>query len=105
LTIGADRKRGVALPLEISQEPGVAPAASYSPTSYSFDLLDSQGKLVWTGAIAAPPASDSGDQRITLAIPGAMLQNASYTVAVSSIGANGDRTPIQRYVFAVHFID
>ncbi|MGD0910194.1 MAG: zf-HC2 domain-containing protein [Candidatus Acidiferrales bacterium] len=100
LTITADRKRGVALPLEISEEPGVAPA-----TSYSFDLLDSQGKLVWTGIIAAPPSSDSGDQRITLAIPGAMLQNGSYTVAVSSVGPQAERTPIERYVFAVRFID
>jgi hypothetical protein len=99
LTITADRKRGVALPLEISQESGVAPA-----TSYSFDLLDSQGKKVWTGVIAAPPG-DGGDQRITLAIPGAMLQNGSYTVAVSSIGPQGQHTPIERYVFAIRFID
>ena len=100
LTVSADRKHGVALPLEISQEPGVAPAPSYS-----FDLLDAQGKLVWTGVIAAPAASDGGDQRITLAIPGAMLQNGGYTVAVSSVGPHGERAPIERYVFAVHFID
>jgi hypothetical protein len=100
LTIAADRKRGVALPLEISQEPGVAPA-----TSYAFDLLDSQQEQVWTGVIAAPAASDGDDQRITLAIPGAMLQNGSYSVAVSGVGPQGERTPIQRYVFTVRFID
>jgi hypothetical protein len=97
VAITADRTHGVALPIEISQEPGVTP-----PTSYSFDLLDSQGKLVWTGIIAA--ASDGGDQRITLAIPGAMLQNGSYTVAVSGVGPQAERTPIERYVFAVRFI-
>jgi hypothetical protein len=100
LTITAERKHGVALPLEISQEPGVAPVASYS-----FDLSDSQGKLLWTGVIAAPAAGDGGDQRFTLAIPGAILQNGSYSVAVSGVGPQGERTPIERYVFAVRFID
>jgi predicted amidohydrolase len=86
--------------VEISLQPGIAPS-----TSYSFDLLDAQGKMLWTGVIAAPPTSDSGDQRITLAIPGAMLQNGSYIVAVSGVGLQGERTPIERYVFAVRLIN
>ena len=97
VTITADREHGVGLPIQISPEPGTAPASSYS-----FDLFDSQGKLAWTGVIPAQAASDSGDQRITLAIPGKMLQNGSYAVAVSGVGPQGDRTPIERYEFAVH---
>ena len=98
--ISADRKHGVALPVDIVPQPGMA-----ASSSYSFDLLDSRGKLVWTGAIAAPPVSDGGEQRITLALPGAMLRGGSYTVAVSGVGAHGERTPVERFVFAVHLAD
>jgi hypothetical protein len=97
--ISADRKHGVALPVDISPQPGMA-----ASSSYSFDLLDAQGKLVWTGVIAAPAASDGGEQRITLAIPAAMLRDGSYTVAAYGVGPQGERTPIERFDFAVHFI-
>ena len=90
----ADRQHGVALPLDLSPQP----AADAYP-SYSFDLLDPQGKLVWTGVMAAPPAADSGAQRILLAIPGAMLRNGTYTVQVSGVGPRGERTPIDKYLF------
>jgi len=100
VTITADRKHGVALPVDVSPQPGIAPSMSYS-----FDLFDSQEKLVWTGVIAAPAADEGGDQRITLAVPGKMLRSGSYTVAVSGVGPQGERTPIERYVFAVRFAD
>jgi hypothetical protein len=95
-TIAADRKHGVALPIDISQQPGMAPASSYS-----FDLLDAQGKLVWTGVLAAPAAGDGGDQRVTLAVPGPILKDGGYTVAVSGVGPQGERTPLERYVFTI----
>lgn len=100
VTITADRQQGVALPLDISRQPDIAPA-----TSYSFDLLDSDGRVAWTGRIAATAASDDTDQRITLAIPGPMLRNGSYTVVVSGVGPHGERIPVERYVFAVRFSD
>lgn len=97
-TITADRERGVALPIDLTPQPG-----NPSYTSYAFDLLDSQGKTVWTGTIAAPAAGESGSQRILLAIPAAMRRNGAYTVAVSGIGAHGERTPIDRYAFDLLF--
>jgi len=94
IEITADRVHGVALPLDLSPQPGVD-----AYPSYSFDLLDPQGKLIWTGAMTAPPAGDSGGQRILLAIPGAMLHNGAYTVAVSGVGPHAERTPIEKYLF------
>lgn len=95
--IAADRAHGVAFPIDLSPLPG---SASYA--SYSVDLSDSQGKPVWSGAIAAPPA-DVGSQRILLAIPAAILSDGAYTVAVSADGPHGEHTPIDRYVFVVRF--
>jgi hypothetical protein len=99
-TITADREHGVALPIDLTPQPG-NPAYG----SYAFDLVDSQGKTVWTGSIAAPAAGESGGQRISLAIPAAMLRNGPYTVAVSGVGANGERTPIDKYTFDLVFTD
>jgi hypothetical protein len=97
LTVNADHKNGVALPIDLSLQAG---SASYS--SYSFDLYDPQGKLVWTGIVAAPGVSEDGDQRISLVIPGAMLRDGAYTVAVYGIAPHSERTAIDRYVFDVH---
>jgi hypothetical protein len=99
-TITADRAHGVALPVDLDQQPGVVP---YS--SYSVELFDPQGKLVWTGAIAAPAAGEGSGQRILLAIPGAKLRNGAYTVAVSGVGPHGEHTPIERDVFNLLFTD
>jgi hypothetical protein len=99
-TIPADRQHGVDLPIDLTPLPG-SPAYG----SYAFDLVDSQGKTVWTGSIAAPAAGESGAQRISLAIPAAMLRQASYTVAVSGVGSDGERTPIDKYTFDLVFTD
>jgi len=100
LSITADRRRGVALPIDLLQEPGVGP---YS--SYSFELLDPQGKLVWTGDLAASADSEGDGQRISLAIPGAILGNGAYTVAVFGVGPHGERTAVERYVFDIFLND
>jgi anti-sigma factor RsiW len=99
-TITADHNHGVALPVDLFPQPGIVPSVSYS-----FDLLDPQGKLVWTGLTAAPAATEGGAQRILVAIPAAMLHNGAYTVAVSGVGPHGERTPIERYVFNLRFTD
>jgi hypothetical protein len=93
-TIAADRQHGVALPIDLSQQPGTDAYASYS-----FNLLDAQGKPVWTGSIAASPSSDGGDQKLLLAIPGAMLRSGAYTLAVSGIGPHGEHAPLESFAF------
>jgi hypothetical protein len=97
-TITADRQHGVDLPIDLTPLPGSPVYASYA-----FDLLDAQGKTVWTGSIAAPAAGENGSQRISLSLRAAMLHNGAYTVAVSGIGAQGERTPIDRYTFDLLF--
>jgi anti-sigma factor RsiW len=99
ISITADHQHGVALPIDLSPEPG-----SPAYTSYAFDLLDAQGKLIWSGALAAPQASEA-NQRVLLAIPGGLLQNGAYIVAVSGVEAQGNRTPVDRYVFDLIFTD
>lgn len=97
LSIAADRRHGVALPLDLSSQPGETAYASYS-----IDLYDPQGKLAFGSIVAAPGDNDSGSQRLGLVIPGAMLRNGVYTVAVSGVAANGELTAIDRFAFEIH---
>jgi len=98
-TITADHAHGIAFPVDLSPLPG-----SPAYTSYSFDISDAEGKLFWTGSIAAPPASES-TQGILLAIPAATLRNGAYTVAVFGVEPHGQRIPIDRYTFVLVFND
>jgi hypothetical protein len=100
LTITADRRHGVALPVDLSGSMTSAPYASYS-----VDLRDPQGKLVWTDAVAAPDENDNASQSFSLVIPGATLGNGQYTIQVSGIAPHGERTPINRYVFEIRMTD
>jgi len=97
IAVDADRKTGVALPIELSREPDMPAFASYS-----FELYDPAQKVVWTSIDSAPSVSDGADQRLSLEIPGGMLRDGSFTVAVTGIAANGERTGLQRLVFDVH---
>ncbi|MFZ1085769.1 MAG: zf-HC2 domain-containing protein [Terracidiphilus sp.] len=96
LAITADRKHGVALPVELPQQP--SPGAY---DSYSFGLIDPQGKAAWTGSVAAPTSDAGESQRISLAIPGAMLRNGTYTVTVSGVTPRGEHTVIDQYAFSL----
>jgi hypothetical protein len=98
LAITADRRHGVALPVDL---PAQSSPDAYA--SYYLDLYDPQGKLAWTGAVAAP--SDSDDQRLSLVIPGAMLHSGAYSLVVSGAGAHGERTVIDRYAFDLRLTD
>jgi hypothetical protein len=99
-TITADRRHGVALPVDLPPQPIMGAYASYA-----FDLYDPQGKLAWTG-LAAANAGEAGDsQQLSLVIPGAMLRNGTYTIAVAGIAAHGERTEIDRYVFDLRLTD
>jgi hypothetical protein len=100
VSITADHEHGVALPVDLPSQPS---QGAY--TSYSFDLYDPQGKLAWTGVVAAPSETESGPQRLGLVIPGEMLRNGVYTIAVSGVAAHGERTVIDRYAFDLRLID
>jgi hypothetical protein len=100
LDLAADRRHGVALPVDLPPQPSTDAYASYS-----FDLYDPQGKLAWTGAAPAAADDAGGAQRLSLVIPGAMLRSGAYTVAVSGVAAHGERTEIDRYVFNLHLTD
>jgi hypothetical protein len=97
-TFTADRTHGVALPVDLVIEPDMAPAASYS-----FDLRDPQGKLVWTGSTpaTAPATGADGDQSFSLTIPGGMLESGAYSLTVTSVTAQDGRTPIEQYNFDI----
>jgi hypothetical protein len=97
IPVSADRKHGVAFPLDLAQQPGIA--------SYAIDLFDSQGKTVWTGTVAAPTGADNPGQSVSLDIPGAVLHTGAYTVAISGISLQGDRTVLDRIAFDVHVTD
>jgi Putative zinc-finger len=96
ISITADRVHGVALPIDLSAQPGMAPAASYS-----FDLRDPQGKLAWTGSAPAPATSPDADEPFSIVLPGRMLQNGSYSLTVTSVTAQGERTPVEQYLFDI----
>jgi hypothetical protein len=91
-----DRAHGIALPIDLSGEPGTTPAASYS-----FDLRDQQGKLVWSSTIAAPAANTDNEQPYSLMIPGGALHSGSYSLSITSVSAQGVRTPIDQYGFDI----
>jgi len=95
-TFAADRKHGVALPVDLVIDPDVAPAASYS-----FDLRDPQGKLVWSGSLPAAAQETGSDQSFSLTIPGSMLRNSLYSLMVTSVTAQGGRTPVEQYNFDI----
>lgn len=97
LSITADSRHGVALPIDLPPQPS---EGAY--VSYSIDLYDPQGKLAFGGVVPDPSESEDGPQRLGLVIPGAMLRNGVFTVAVSGVAANGERTVIDRYAFEIH---
>ena len=100
MAITADRRHGVALPVDL---PAQSSPDAYA--SYSFDLYDPQGKLAWTGAVTASSESGGNGQRLSLMIPGAMLQSGSYSLVVSGAGTHGERNVIDRYAFDLRITD
>ncbi len=96
LAILADRKHGVALTVELPQQP--IPGAY---TSYSFSLIDPRGQTVWTGSEAASSEGVRESQRLSLAIPSAMLRNGSYTLTISGVSRSGEHTVIDQYAFSL----
>ena len=104
MTVLADRRQGVALPIDLPPQPSTGTYASYAFELYFADASAPQGKLIWSG-LAQAPTEDASSQRLSLALPGSILQNGSYSISVSGVAAHGARTPIDRYLFDLHFTD
>jgi hypothetical protein len=94
--IAADRKNGLALTIDLGAEPS---GAAYE--RYTVDLLDADGKKIWTGTMAAPETSASGARRVGLVIPGERLHSGAYTIAVSGRGAEDTAAAVDRYTIQV----
>jgi anti-sigma-K factor RskA len=86
--VQADRKQGASVLIDVPQ--GYA--------SYAIALYDPQGKLSWTQTVTAPEAGT-----LSLLIPGAGLQEGSYSLNLAGISPQGARTEFGRRVLDVHF--
>jgi hypothetical protein len=93
----ADRKQGAVLLIELPQ------GSSY--TSFIFDLHDPQNRQVWTKTVSATGAGVGGNGTVSLLIPGAGLQEGAYTIAITGLNAQGERSAIDRQVLDIHFDD
>ena len=93
--VQADRRQGAVILLDLPQEMG------YS--SYAVDLYDPQGKRFWTQTIPAPGQQNGGPATLSLLIPGAGLQEGSYSLNLTGISPQGERTELGRRTLEVHF--
>jgi hypothetical protein len=94
LPVTADRKSGAVLLIDI---PGTAMYASYA-----FALQDPQGNQFWAETIQAS-AEQSGQDTLSLLIPGTGLQQGSYTLTITGISTQGSRTQLDRRTLDVRF--
>jgi len=95
-TVVADLAHGIALPIDLSVDPALG-----AFVSYSVELYNPEGKLAWSGTAPAPASASSGDIQFSIVVPGRMLENGTYSVTISGIGIQGQRAPIEHYVFDV----
>ncbi len=97
VAIMADRKQGAVLLIELPE------GSTY--TSFVFDLYDPQNKQVWTNTVNAAGAGVGGNGTLSLLIPGAGLQQGAYTIAITGVNAQGERSLIERQGLDIHFDD
>jgi len=90
-SLPADRKQGAVLLIDLPQD------SAY--TSYSFDLYDPHDRRFWTQTAATA----GGNGTFSLVIPGPGLQQGSYTLVISGMNPQGERTEIDRRVLDIHF--
>lgn len=94
LIISASRESGAAVLIDLPDTTAYA--------SYAFVLDDPQGRQFWTETIPTP-AAGSGQQTLSLLIPGSGLQQGSYALTISGISAQGSRTELDRHILDVRF--
>lgn len=88
VSVPTDRRQGAVVLIDVPQ--GYA--------SFAIDLYDHQGKRLWTQTVSAPEAGT-----LSLLIPGAGLQEGSYSLNLAGISPQGARTELGRRVLDVHF--
>jgi Putative zinc-finger len=93
----ADRKQGAMVVVELSQENPYA--------NYVFDLYDLQGKRFWTETVSGSNQAGDGNGAFSLMLPGAGLEQGTYTLVISGVDAQGARTEVERRILNVHFED
>lgn len=94
--VAADRRTGATVFIELPLEPVYA--------AYAFDLTDPAGKHVWSKTVPRAGQTGGADQgqTMSLLIPGAHLQQGTYTLSISGISAEGAQVPISRRALDVH---
>jgi anti-sigma factor RsiW len=95
-TVVADRTHGISVPVDIPVDPAIG-----TFNAYSFEIHDPQGRHAWAEVVAAPAQNSSGDLQFSIAMPGRILSDGTYSVAISGVGSHGEKTPIENYVFNV----
>lgn len=95
-TVTADRQHGAALQLDFPEQP-----AEIVTQSYSIDLFDAQGKLIWTTTAPANGHTSDEPQQFSLYLPGAKLSNGEYSLKITGVDAQGKSAPIEEYVFDI----
>jgi anti-sigma factor RsiW len=93
--VQADRKQGAVILIDLPQQPVY--------TSYAVDLFDPQGKRIWTQTVTASSPNDGGAGTLSLLIPGAALEQGSYSLNLAGISPQGARTELGRRALDVHF--
>jgi hypothetical protein len=93
--VQADRKQGAVILIDLPLQPAY--------TSYAVDLYDPQGKRIWTRTVPASGQNDGGAGTLSLLIPGAGLEQGSYSLNLAGISPQGARTELGRRALDVHF--
>jgi hypothetical protein len=95
-SLAVDRAHGAAVQVDLP-----AGFSGITATSYAVELRDGQGKLIWTSTVPAPAQTVDQDQQLSLYIPGARLSNGTYALDIASLDAQGQRTPLEKYLFDI----
>jgi hypothetical protein len=91
--VQADRKQGAVVLMDVPQ----------GYLSYAIDLYDPQGKRILTQNVTASSQNDGGAGTLSLLIPGAGLEQGSYSLNLAGISPQGARTELGRRALDVHF--
>lgn len=94
LPVIADHKSGAVLLVDIPD--------TTANSSYVFTLQDPEGRQFWTETVQAS-SGQSGQQALSLLIPGIGLRPGSYTLTISGITGQGSRNQLDRRVLDVRF--
>jgi hypothetical protein len=96
MPVVADHNSGATLLIDVPE------TATWS--SFGFALQDPQGKEFWSTTIQTS-AAQSGQEPISLVIPGTGLQPGSYTLTITGITAQGSRSQLYRRVLDIRFAE